>query len=386
MRFYKIIVTLMVGLIAFEAVAQNNPVKVLESGKRVSFRGLSVVNDKVFWASGSNGTVTRSTDGGNTIEWITVPGYEKRDFRDIEAIDAETAIIMAIAEPAVILKTKDGGKSWNKVFEDTTKGMFMDAMDMLVDSNEIKQGKAVAGNKISIEDIEVKKQGNRKQDNRTSTHTLIVVGDPINGKLFVAMSFDAGDSWQVMPKPESKDDVRLVPDTEAMFASSGTNVKLTNWNDYSPTLLVTGGSKARLKDLTMHNFNDSLSMMQGGTSTGANSIDVFNKTKSAVIVGGDFARDSIGSNNCVLVSFQSGKPVYSLPETMPHGYRSCVVYLDANNLVACGTSGIDISKDGGKNWQLISKESFHVIQKARNGKAVFMAGGSGRIAQLIILP
>lgn len=369
MRFYKIIVTLMIGLVAFEAIAQNNPVKVLESGKRVSFRGLSVVNDKVFWASGSNGTVTRSTDGGNTIEWITVPGYEKRDFRDIEAIDAETAVIMAIAEPAIILKTKDGGKSWNKVFEDTTKGMFMDAMDMLVDSVQIKRRK---------------NQGNRKQDNTAPTHTLIVVGDPINGKLFVAMSFDAGDTWQVMPKSESKDDVRLVPDTEAMFASSGTNVKLTNWGNHSPTLLVTGGSKARLKDLTLHNFNDSLHIMQGGTSTGANSIDVFNKTKTAVIVGGDFAKDSIGSNNCVLVSFQSGKPVYSLPETMPHGFRSCVVYLDANNLVACGTSGIDISKDGGKNWQLISKESFHVIQKAKNGKAIFMAGGSGRIAQLIL--
>ena len=369
MRFNKIIIALLTVFTSLTGFSQTSPVKVLEAGKRVSFRGLSVVNDKVFWASGSNGTVTRSTDGGNTIEWITVPGYEKRDFRDIEAIDAETAIIMAIAEPAVILKTKDGGKNWVKVFEDTTKGMFMDAMDMLVDSVQIKR---------------IKDQGNTKQDNSTPTHTLIVVGDPINGKLFVAMSFDAGDSWQVMPSPESKDDVRLVADTEAMFASSGTNVKLTNWNSHSPTLLVTGGTKARLKDLTLHNFNDSLYMMQGGTSTGANSIDVFNKTKSAVIVGGDFAKDSIGSNNCVLVSFQSGKPVYSLPETMPHGYRSCVIYLDSNNLVACGTSGIDVSKDGGKNWQLISKESFHVVQKARNGNTIYMAGGGGRIAQLIL--
>lgn len=369
MRFYKIIVTLLVGFTSFEAVAQSSPVKVLEAGRRVSFRGLSVVNDRVFWASGSNGTVIRSLDGGNTLEWMTIPGFEKRDFRDIEAIDAETAVIMAIAEPAVILKTKDGGKNWSKVFEDTTKGMFMDAMDMLVDSAQIKRSKDL---------------GNRKQDDKAPTHTLIVVGDPINGKLFVAMSFDAGDSWQVMPSPESKDDVRLVPDTEAMFASSGTNVKLTAMGNYSPALVATGGTKARLKDLSLHNINDSLPMMQGGTSTGANSIDVFNKTKSAVIVGGDFTKDSIGTDNCVLVSFQNGKPVYSLPVTMPHGYRSCVIYLDANNLVTCGTSGIDISKDGGKNWQLISKESFHVVQKARNGKAIYMAGGGGRIAQLIL--
>ncbi|HCL05228.1 MAG TPA: oxidoreductase [Chitinophagaceae bacterium] len=363
MRFYKIIIVFSVVLISLNSFAQTSPVKVLEAGRRVSFRGLSVVNDRVFWASGSNGTVVRSLDGGNTLEPITVLGYEKRDFRDIEAIDAQTAVIMAIAEPAVILKTKDGGKSWAKVFEDTTKGMFLDAMDLYIDSAQIK-----------------KNQGTSK----APTHTMIVVGDPIHGKLFVAMSFDAGDNWQVMPALESKDDVRLVPDTEAMFASSGTNVKLTAMGNYSPALVATGGTKARLKDLSLHNINDSLPIMQGGTSTGANSIDVYNKNRSAVIVGGDFAKDSIGSNNCVLVSFETGKPVYSLPETMPHGFRSCVIYLDANNLVACGTSGIDISKDAGKNWQLISKESFHVVQKARNGKAIYMAGGGGRIAQLIL--
>lgn len=355
MRFYKIIILSFTVLTSLTTFSQTSPVKILEAGRRLSFRGLSVVNDRVFWASGSNGTVVRSLDGGNTLEPITVQGYEQRDFRDIEAINAETAVIMAIAEPAVILKTKDGGKTWTKVFEDTTKGMFMDAMDLYIDSTEAKP-----------------------------THTMIVVGDPINGKLFVAMSFNAGDSWQVMPAPESKHDVRLVPDTEAMFASSGTNVKLTAMGSYSPALVATGGTKARLKDLSFHTINDSLPIIQGGTSTGANSIDVYNKTKSAVIVGGDFAKDSIGSNNCVLVSFQSGKPVYSLPETMPHGFRSCVIYLDANNLVACGTSGIDISKDAGKNWQLISKESFHVVQKARNGKAIFMAGAGGRIAQLIL--
>lgn len=363
MRFFKIIILLFTVGTSSPVFSQSAPVKILEAGRKVSFRGLSVVNDKVFWVSGSNGAVARSLDGGNTLEWMTVQGYEKRDFRDIEAIDAQTAVIMAIAEPAVLLKTKDGGKSWTKVFEDTTKGMFLDAMDLYVDSAQVKNNSGL---------------------NSKNTHTMIVVGDPIKGKLFVAMSIDAGDSWQLMPAPTSKDDVRLVPDTEAMFASSGTNVKLTAMGNYTSALVATGGTKARLKDLSLHNFNDSLPIMQGATSTGANSIDVFSKTKSAVIVGGDFAKDSIGHNNCVLVSFASGRPVYSLPETMPHGYRSCVIYLDANNLVACGTSGIDISQDAGKNWQLISKESFHVVQKARNGKAIFMAGGGGRIAQLIL--
>jgi len=40
-------------------------------------------------------------------------------------------------------------------------------------------------------------------------------------------------------------------------------------------------------------------------------------------------------------------------------------------LVTCGTSGIDISTDGGKNWNLISKESFHVVQKAKKATQFF---------------
>lgn len=348
MRFYKIIVGGFFLFLVHWGKAQH--VQVLESGKRVSFRGLSVVNNQVFWASGSNGSVVRSTDGGKSLQWIPVPGYEKRDFRDIEAFNADTAVIMAIAEPAVILKTTDGGKNWRKVFEDTTKGMFLDAMDVYADKK-----------------------------------TMIVVGDPIQGKLFAAVSMDGGDSWEQMPASNRQKDLRIVPDTEAMFASSGTNVKLINEKDFgTPTLLVTGGSKARLKDLYRNTFNDSLPMMQGGTSTGANSIDYWSATKSAVIVGGDFAKDTIARDNCVLVNFKKGKPVFSKPSVPPHGYRSCVIYLNAKELVTCGTSGIDISSDSGNTWTLISKESFHVVQKARTGKSIFLAGGNGRIAQLIL--
>ena len=67
-------------------------------------------------------------------------GFEKNDFRDIEAFDSLTALIMSVDCPAYILKTKDGGKTWNKVFEDTTKGMFLDAMAFANDSTGIVIG------------------------------------------------------------------------------------------------------------------------------------------------------------------------------------------------------------------------------------------------------
>ena len=78
-----------------------------------SLRGLSVVNEKVIWASGTGGTVLRTTDGGKAWKVMTVPGAEKLDFRDIEAFDASTAYILSIGngESSRIYKTNDGGNN-----------------------------------------------------------------------------------------------------------------------------------------------------------------------------------------------------------------------------------------------------------------------------------
>jgi len=58
--------------------------------------------------------------------------------------------------------------------------------------------------------------------------------------------------------------------------------------------------------------------------------------------------------------------------------------LNQTELVACGTSGVDLSHDGGVHWENISKESFHVVQKSAKGNAVFLAGGNGKLAKLIL--
>jgi hypothetical protein len=362
MRFIKIFYCSAVLwlLTSFKATSQNQiplsikptpdiSISLLASSNKVSIRGLSVVNDNVFWASGSGGMVAKSTDGGKNIEWTQVPGFEKRDFRDIEAFDQNTAIIMAVDQPAIILKTTDGGKNWKKVFEDTTTGMFLDAMHF-----EKVDGKLVG----------------------------MVVGDPIKNKIFYAKTFDGGNTW-VKPSKKELKNVPTVPAGEAMFASSGTNIAITNFSSGSPWLVVTGGTKSRLKDFLNHSLNDSLPLLQGFSSAGANSIAFNNKIQKGVIVGGDFAHDTISRFNCILVAFENGNRTYTTPIVNPHGYRSCVVYLDNETLITCGTSGIDISNDGGIHWEQVSKESFHVVQKAKDGRAVYLAGGRGRIAKLI---
>ena len=70
-------------------------------------------------------------------------------------------------------------------------------------------------------------------------------------------------------------------------------------------------------------------------------------------------------------------PLFHRPDT------GAVEYLSKNKLITCGITGVDISEDGGMNWKNISAEGFHVVQKAKKGKAVFFAGGKGRIGRLL---
>jgi photosystem II stability/assembly factor-like uncharacterized protein len=323
--------------------ASSNPVPkigILTSGNRTSLRGLSVVSDKIIWVSGSGGQVGKSLDSGKTWQWMTVPGYEKRDFRDIEAFDAKTAVIMAVAEPADILKTTDGGKTWKLVYENTTPGMFLDAMEFW---------------------------------NKDSG---IVLGDPINGKFFIARSFDGGDSWHDIPTRELPE----ADSGEACFASSGTNVRGL---DRKEACFVSGGLRSRL---FLRDSRIDLPLIRGSQSTGANSVAVKDNSKLKggqylIVVGGDFSHDTSREKNCALT--HDGGKTWIIPATLPHGYRSCVEYIGKDRILCCGTSGVDISTDDGMNWQLISGESFHVCRKAKHGNAVFLAGSGGRIARLV---
>lgn len=313
----------------------------LVGGTKTSLRGLSVVNDEVVWVSGSNGTVGRSIDGGKNWQWIQLKNYEKREFRDIEAFDDMNAIIMAIGEPGLILKTKDGGVNWNIVFTDTTKGVFFDAMDFISDS------------------------------------LGVLVGDPINGKMYMLLTSDGGNTWQDLEKvtPLKKP---TFTDGEAFFASSGTNVKVL-YNRVAKRydfLYVTGGKKSRF---FVDGLEHEIPIVQGLESTGANSIDV-TPNYEGIIVGGNFNAKESSNQNCILFNMKKGFQ-YSLPQTPPKGYKSCVIYLNRKILITCGTSGVDISKDAGKNWKQISTKSYHVVQKAKYGNAVFLAGGNGRVAR-----
>lgn len=326
-------------LLSCPVLAQQPRVEVLTSGTKTSLRGLSVVTDNVVWVSGSNGTVGKSSNAGKNWKWYTVRGFEKSDFRDIEAFSANVAIVISIGEPAYILKTIDGGENWRIVYENKTKGMFLDAMDFM----------------------------NGREG--------IVVGDPIRDKAFIATTIDGGETWQ-----ELKDKSVRTDSGEAFFAASGTNVRLFRNGEF---FMVSGG---RSSNLITNNNKTTLPILQGKETTGANSIDVFDngygkKSNHMIVVGGDFNADSLMEKNC-FISSDGGKK-WKEPKEPPHGYRSCVEYLSKDDVLSCGLNGVDYSHNGGRTWDWISKEGFNVCRIARMGTAIFLAGANGKVGRIL---
>lgn len=325
-----------IQIIFFFILSQNilcQKISICADSISSSFRGLSVVNNHIIWVSGSNGTIGKSTDGGNSWKWMKVKGFGKTDFRDIEAFDENTALIMGVDTPAYILRTIDGGENWKVVYKNNSKGMFLDAMDF----RDEKKG--------------------------------IVLGDPLNGRFFMIQTFDGGNTWQNIselkrPKADSG---------EACFASSGTNIRTYG---KSGKVFVSGG-------LASHVFINEhkvlLPLLQGKESTGANSIALKDRN-NLIVVGGDFLQKNDTPGNCALS--EDGGNHWIRPKTPPSGYRSCVEYLSGNKWITCGLNGVDISKDDGHHWQKISNQSFNVVRKAKNGTAVYFAGSHGNVARL----
>src|SRR5262245_36605185 len=56
---------------------------------------VSPVNEQVVWLSGSKGTFVHTTDGGTTWKAGRVPGADSLQFRDVHAVDANTAYLLS---------------------------------------------------------------------------------------------------------------------------------------------------------------------------------------------------------------------------------------------------------------------------------------------------
>lgn len=304
-----------------------------------SLRGLSVVSEKIVWASGTGGTVIRTIDGGKTWKVIAVPDADKLDFRDIEAFDASTAYILSIGngDASRIYKTTDGGATWKLQFKNTNEKAFFDAIACWDASN------------------------------------CIAMSDPVDGH-YVLMNTADGENW----KPIVSNQLPAAKEGEAAFAASGTCLYINPKN--GDAFLVSGGNDARVfksADRGKTWMSAATPIVKGTAGSGIFSI-AFRNELHGTIVGGNYEKPSEPANT-VAFSRDGGKSWYD-GEGLT-GYRSAVTYIDDRTTIAVGTNGTDISYDRGGTWKKIGDENLNAV--ATKGKnAVWAVGPKGLVVRL----
>jgi photosystem II stability/assembly factor-like uncharacterized protein len=306
---------------------------------KASLRGLSVVNEKVVWASGTGGTVVRTADGGKTWSVMAVPGAEKLDFRDIEAFDLKTAYILSIGngEASRIYKTADGGSTWKLQFTNRDEKAFYDAIACWDSKN------------------------------------CIAMSDPVDGFYRLLETRNGGETWTVIDT-EKMDNAKA---GEAAFAASGTCLYTVG---KSTVFLVTGGSDARVFRSEDRGWSWSVAetpIAKGTAGSGIFSI-AFRNTLHGTIVGGNYEKPSEAAGGLAFTR-DGGKTWYAGDGL--RGYRSAVTYIDDKILVAVGTTGADISFDRGGRWLPAGDQNFNSVA-AKGQKAVWAVGPNGLVARM----
>lgn len=316
------------------------------SGTAASLRGVSAVDDRIAWASGANGTVLRTLDGGATWTAIPVAGAETVDFRDIEAFGPDEAVIMGIDRPARIFRTTDGGRTWDPAYFDDTPGIFLDGMAFFDDRNGL------------------------------------AFGDPMDGRFLILLTSDGGASWTPLPEAARP----VAREGEAAFAASGTSAFALAPDR---VWLATGGSVSRVwrsGDRGLRWDPVASGLLQGLSSAGGFSVAFFDG-RSGIAVGGDYRAEAASAGNAA-VSADEGRTWTPVGAMRPGGFREAVAFApDAKPplAVTVGPSGSDISLDRGRTWTpLAGPAGFHSLSFAKKRRAGWAVGRNGLIARLVL--
>ncbi len=306
-----------------------------DSGTLASFRGLAAVDARVAWASGTNGTWARTTDGGETWRAGTVPDAAGLDFRDVHAFGADAAVLLSSGDDARIYKTTDGGRTWRLLWRKTGAGVFFDAIAFW----DAKHG--------------------------------VAMGDPVDGRFAVMTTDDGGETWtEATARPAA------LPN-EAAFAASGTCLVVRG--DRDAWFATGGGAVARV--FRSHDRGRTWEAAETPVRAGAPSAGIFSlafwDAEHGVAVGGDYKEPDAARDN-VAVTDDGGRTWRRADGPGPAGYRSGVARA-GRLLVAVGTSGSDVSGDGGRTWRSAGTAGFNSVSFA--GDSGWAAGPDGRVAR-----
>jgi len=309
------------------------------SNTTVWLRGVSAVSQKVVFASGTGGTWLVTKDGGATWTASKVPDAEKLDFRAIHAINQQSIFMLSIGDgdKSRIYKTSDGGAHWDLQLTNPDPKGFLD---------ELAFWDAQHG---------------------------IVLGDPVDGQFAIFTTADGGRHWDRQHAPPA------VPG-EGAFAASNSSLTILGSSEVWFATGSPGGarvfhSRDRGKTWTVA----ATGIRNDSASSGIFSL-AFSDSRHGMAVGGDYAKFNEDSKNIAVTS--DGGLTWSEPASRPHGFRSAIIWLKARKAwLVTGTSGSDISTDGGNTWKNFDTGSFNALAAA-DGTIAWAVGPRGRVAIL----
>jgi hypothetical protein len=363
---WVLLTVLCVGAGSLLTAQENGPWQMQQSGTTAGLRGIHSVDGKTAWASGTGGTVLRTTDGGAHWTKCSFPDATL-DLRGVQGFDRQTAIVMASGPGArsALYKTSDGCASWNLLFANP------DAPNGFFDSFWFNGARG------------------------------IVVGDPVNGKFTVFLAEKDGKEWKRDPHPG----LALGKRELAAFAASNSGIAIGN--GLYTRAFATGGKsgsfffsrpfmpneeKTGLLEKAVRKEPpwkaSSISIGGGTESSGTFSVAyrypvtigicaecTFNDDSIFVAVGGDYTKPGDSAKTAAWSS--DGGATWVAATTPPHGYRSSVGWSDAPQAwIAVGTNGSDISRDDGKTWRPLDDGNWNALSLP------FAVGPDGRVARL----
>ncbi len=315
------------------------------TGTASRLRGLSPVSRDTAWASGSLGTVLRTGDGGRTWTNVSPPDTADLQFRDIEAFDARTALILSIGEgdASRVYRTEDGGRSWAETYRNDEPRAFYDCMAFF--------------------------------DRR---HGL-AMSDPVDGRFRILSTGDGGRTWKVLPATGMPD---ALPG-EAGFAASGQC--LVTAGDRDVWLAAGGGARSRV----FHSRDRGLTwtvadtpIPAGDPARGVFAL-AFRDPRHGIAVGGDFQPDLPSPDAAALT--RDGGATWTRAAAPPEAYRSGVAWLPHLPFaaIAVGPSGSDVTLTSGERWRKFDTGSFDTVACAPD-LSCWASGEQGRVARLTL--
>jgi Photosynthesis system II assembly factor YCF48 len=351
---------------ALVTATANAQWQILDSHVTADLKGIDALSNDVAWASGANGVVLRTEDG-RTWQTCTVPSDAANlDFTSIQGFDTKTAVVMSGGKGRLsrVYKTTDGCRTWKKVFDNPNGS------------------------------------GSFESLHRATAVEMVLLGDPVDGKLSLYSSRDGGSTWSALNEPGLE-----VPRKAGGIVAGTASVTNVDW-------LMTFGTAGQ--DAAVYTFTvlcktspcsfswvgkptpvgrssptAGVASVAGRTYAGAPIPGVTGDvatslTTTLVAVGGDPGNPD--ANTAVAAMSTDSGNTWRLSGMQPGGYRSAVAFdPKRQRFIAVGPNGTDVSSDDAVAWLPLRPGPHDAADADKHWTSIslpYVVGTKGRIGVL----